>query len=178
PRPPPARPPRTHLTMRGAPHQVDTVDPMNPAAPPQAPGKVTLDGLESRWVSAWEESQIYRFDRSAPGEQVYAIDTPPPTVSGSLHVGSAYSYTHTDLVARFLRMRGKAVLYPMGGDDSGWPTERRVQNYYGVSSDPSLPSDPEFKPPPKPGDRPVRIARGNFIELCEGLTQIAEHAVE
>ena len=164
--------------MRGAHHQVDTVDLMNPARPPQVPGKVTLDGLESRWVSAWEESQIYRFDRSAPGEQIYAIDTPPPTVSGSLHVGSAYSYTHTDLVARFWRMRGKAVFYPMGWDDNGLPTERRVQNYYGVSCDPSLPYDPEFKPPPKPGDRPVRIARGNFIELCEALTKIDEHAFE
>jgi valyl-tRNA synthetase len=164
--------------MRGAHHQVDTVDLMNPAPPPQVPGKVTLDGLESRWVSAWDESQIYRFDRSAPGEQIYAIDTPPPTVSGSLHVGSAYSYTHTDLVARFWRMRGKAVFYPMGWDDNGLPTERRVQNYYGVSCDPSLPYDPEFKPPPKPGDRPVRIARGNFIELCEGLTKIDEQAFE
>ena len=164
--------------MRGARHQVDTVDLMNPAPPPQVPGKVTLDGLESRWVSAWDESQIYRFDRSAPGEQIYAIDTPPPTVSGSLHVGSAYSYTHTDLVARFWRMRGKAVFYPMGWDDNGLPTERRVQNYYGVSCDPSLPYDPEFKPPPKPGDRPVRIARGNFIELCEGLTKIDEQAFE
>jgi valyl-tRNA synthetase len=164
--------------MRGAHHQVDTVDLMNPAPQPQVPGKVTLDGLESRWVSAWDESQIYRFDRSAPGEQIYAIDTPPPTVSGSLHVGSAYSYTHTDLVARFWRMRGKAVFYPMGWDDNGLPTERRVQNYYGVSCDPSLPYDPEFKPPPKPGDRPVRIARGNFIELCEGLTKIDEQAFE
>ena len=164
--------------MRGTHHQVDTVDLMNPAPPPQVPGKVTLDGLESRWVSAWDESQIYRFDRSAPGEQIYAIDTPPPTVSGSLHVGSAYSYTHTDLVARFWRMRGKAVFYPMGWDDNGLPTERRVQNYYGVSCDPSLPYDPEFKPPPKPGDRPVRIARGNFIELCEGLTKIDEQAFE
>jgi len=164
--------------MRGAHHQVDTVDLMNPAPPPQVPGKVTLDGLESRWVSVWEESQIYRFDRSAPAEQIYSIDTPPPTVSGSLHVGSAYSYTHTDLVARFWRMRGKAVFYPMGWDDNGLPTERRVQNYYGVRCDPSLPHDPEFKPPPKPGDRSVPIARGNFIELCVRLTKIDEQAFE
>ena len=164
--------------MRGAHHQVDTVDLMNPAPPPQVPGKVTLDGLESRWVSVWEESQIYRFDRSAPGEQIYSIDTPPPTVSGSLHVGSAYSYTHTDLVARFWRMRGKAVFYPMGWDDNGLPTERRVQNYYGVRCDPSLPYDPEFEPPPKPGDRPVPIARGNFIEQCVRLTKIDEQAFE
>jgi valyl-tRNA synthetase len=151
---------------------------MNPAPLPQVPGKVTLDGLESRWVSAWEESQIYRFDRSAPAEQIYSIDTPPPTVSGSLHVGSAYSYTHTDLVARFWRMRGKAVFYPMGWDDNGLPTERRVQNYYGVRCDPSLPHDPEFKPPAGPGERPVPIARGNFIELCERLTKIDEQAFE
>ena len=164
--------------MRGAHHQVDTVDLMNPAPPPQVPGKVTLDGLESRWVSVWEESQIYRFDRSAPAEQIYSIDTPPPTVSGSLHVGSAYSYTHTDLVARFWRMRGKAVFYPMGWDDNGLPTERRVQNYYGVRCDPSLPYDPEFEPPPKPGDRPVPIARGNFIEQCVRLTKIDEQAFE
>ena len=164
--------------MRGAHHQVDTVDLMNPAPPPQVPGKVTLDGLESRWVSVWEESQIYRFDRSAPAEQIYSIDTPPPTVSGSLHVGSAYSYTHTDLVARFWRMRGKAVFYPMGWDDNGLPTERRVQNYYGVRCDPSLPYDPEFTPPPKPGDRPVPIARGNFIEQCVRLTKIDEQAFE
>jgi valyl-tRNA synthetase len=164
--------------MRGAHHQVDTVELMNPAPPPQVPGKVTLDGLESRWVSVWEESQIYRFDRSAPAEQIYSIDTPPPTVSGSLHVGSAYSYTHTDLVARFWRMRGKAVFYPMGWDDNGLPTERRVQNYYGVRCDPSLPYDPEFKPPPKPGDRPVPIARGNFIEQCVRLTKIDEQAFE
>ncbi len=151
---------------------------MTPAPLPQVPGKVTLDGLESRWVSAWEESQIYRFDRSARAERIYSIDTPPPTVSGSLHVGSAYSYTHTDLVARFWRMRGKAVFYPMGWDDNGLPTERRVQNYYGVRCDPSLPHDPHFKPPAKPGDRPVPIARGNFIELCEMLTKIDEQAFE
>jgi valyl-tRNA synthetase len=164
--------------MRGVHHQVDTVDLMNPASPPQVPEKVTLDGLESRWVSAWEESQIYRFDRSAPAEQIYSIDTPPPTVSGSLHVGSAYSYTHTDIVARFWRMRGKAVFYPMGWDDNGLPTERRVQNYYGVRCDPSLPYDSESKHPAKPGDRPVPIARGNFIELCERLTKIDEQAFE
>src|SRR5262245_4321638 len=151
---------------------------MNSAPQPRIPGKVTLDGLESRWVSAWEESQIYRFDRSAPAEQIYSIDTPPPTVSGSLHVGSAYSYTHTDLVARFWRMRGKAVFYPMGWDDNGLPTERRVQNYYGVRCDPSLPHDPDFKPPAKPEDRQVPIARGNFIELCERLTKVDEQAFE
>ncbi len=93
----------------------------------------------------WEEGGVYRFDASRlPREAVYSIDTPPPTVSGSLHVGHVFSYTHTDVIARFQRMRGKAVFYPMGWDDNGLPTERRVQNYYGVRCDPSLPYDPSF----------------------------------
>src|SRR5207253_8146943 len=96
------------------------------------PEKPALEGLEAKWIPFWEASGVHRFDRSRPREEVYAIDTPPPTVSGSLHVGHVFSYTHTDVIARFHRMRGKAVFYPMGWDDNGLPTERRVQNYYGV----------------------------------------------
>ena len=108
------------------------------------PDKPTLDGLEDKWSAVWREQQTYAFDRTQPRERVFSIDTPPPTVSGSLHVGHIFSYTHTDLIARFQRMRGRAVFYPMGWDDNGLPTERRVQNYYGVRCDPSLPYDPGF----------------------------------
>ena len=142
------------------------------------PEKPALEGLETKWIARWEESGIYRFDRSRPRAEVYAIDTPPPTVSGSLHVGHVFSYTHTDLIARFHRMRGKEVFYPMGWDDNGLPTERRVQNYYGVRCDPSLPYDPSFQPPAQPAKPPISVSRTNFIELCAQLTVEDEKAFE
>src|SRR5436190_7113481 len=146
--------------------------------PVRVPDKPALEGLEAKWMARWEQSGVYRFDRTKPRENVYAIDTPPPTVSGSLHVGHVFSYTHTDVVARFQRMRGKAVYYPMGWDDNGLPTERRVQNYYGVRCDPSLPYDPAFVPPEKPGKQTISVSRPNFIELCARLTAEDEKAFE
>jgi valyl-tRNA synthetase len=142
------------------------------------PDKPALEGLEEKWTAQWENIGTYRFDRSHSRDQIYAIDTPPPTVSGSLHVGHVFSYTHTDLIARFQRMRGKAVFYPMGWDDNGLPTERRVQNYFGVRCDPSLPYDPAFQPPAKPDKQPVSVSRPNFIELCARLTVEDEKAFE
>ena len=142
------------------------------------PDKPALEGLEDKWRSRWEEQGTYRFDRSRPREEVYSIDTPPPTVSGSLHVGHVFSYTHTDIVARFQRMRGKAVFYPMGWDDNGLPTERRVQNYFGVRCDPALPYDPNFVPPAKPDKQAISVSRPNFIELCNQLTVEDEKAFE
>ncbi|MFG1699175.1 valine--tRNA ligase [Nonomuraea sp. NPDC049309] len=142
------------------------------------PQKPTLDGLEQVWVARWDEEGTYRFDRSASREQIYAIDTPPPTVSGSLHIGHIFSYTHTDIMARYQRMLGKSVFYPIGWDDNGLPTERRVQNVYGVRCDPSLPYDPDFVPPEKPGKREISISRRNFVELCHKLTAIDEQAFE
>jgi valyl-tRNA synthetase len=136
-------------------------------------------------VPAWEQSGVYRFDEAATREQIYSIDTPPPTASGSLHVGHVFSYTHTDVIARFQRMLGKEVFYPMGWDDNGLPTERRVQNYYGVRCDPSLPYQPNFTPPQTGGDNKsskasdqLPISRQNFIELCEKLTEEDEKAFE
>ena len=146
------------------------------------PEKPTLDNLESTLIEKWETSGVYAFDRTAPRDQVFAIDTPPPTVSGSLHMGHVFSYTHTDTVARFWRMRGKSVFYPMGWDDNGLPTERRVQNYFGVSCDPNVAYDPKFTPPFR-GDVPkdhraVAISRPNFIELCVELTHQDEKVFE
>jgi valyl-tRNA synthetase len=142
------------------------------------PEKPALEGLEAKWLPRWDASGVYRFDRTRPRAEVFAIDTPPPTVSGSLHVGHVFSYTHTDVIARFQRMRGKAVFYPMGWDDNGLPTERRVQNYYGVRCDPSLPYDPSFVPPEQPPKPPRSVSRPNFIELCERLTGEDEKVFE
>src|ERR1041385_147651 len=143
-----------------------------------APEKPALEGLEDKWTTRWDADAVYRFDRTASRPHVFAIDTPPPTVSGSLHVGHVFSYTHTDVIARYQRLRGKAVFYPMGWDDNGLPTERRVQNYYGVRCDPSLPYDPAFAAPDKPASRPVSISRPNFIALCNRLTAEDEKAFE
>jgi valyl-tRNA synthetase len=146
--------------------------------PISLPDKPALEGLEAKWNARWQAEGTYRFDRSRSRDQIYSIDTPPPTVSGSLHVGHVFSFTHTDLIARFQRMRGKAVFYPMGWDDNGLPTERRVQNYYGVRCDPSLPYVPDFEPPEKPGKQPISVSRPNFIELCNRLTAQDEKAFE
>jgi valyl-tRNA synthetase len=142
------------------------------------PEKPALEGLELKWQARWEAEGTYQFDRTRPRADIYSIDTPPPTVSGSLHVGHVFSYTHTDVLARFQRMRGKAVFYPMGWDDNGLPTERRVQNFYGVRCDPSLAYDPAFQPPEKAAKDPISISRPNFIELCERLTKEDEKAFE
>jgi valyl-tRNA synthetase len=147
-----------------------------PEIPPQMPGRPTLDGIDEVWARRWEQAGSYRF--RAPGERaaVFSIDTPPPTVSGSLHVGHVFSYTHTDIVARFQRMRGKHVFYPMGWDDNGLPTERRVQNYYGVRCEPSLPYDPDLDITKTSGI--TEVSRRNFTELCERLTAEDEQVFE
>jgi len=143
-----------------------------------APEKPSLEGLEEKWSVRWEADGVYRFDRTKDRHEIFAIDTPPPTVSGSLHMGSVFGYAQTDTIARYRRMRGAEVFYPMGWDDNGLATERRVQNYYGVRCDPSLPYDPDFTPPATPGDEEIPVSRENFIELCDRLVVEDERKFE
>ncbi len=142
------------------------------------PEKVSADGLEDKWSQAWKESNIYAFDRSHSREEIFSVDTPPPTVSGSLHIGHVFSYTHTDTIVRYQRMAGKHPFYPMGWDDNGLPTERRVQNYFGVTCDPSVEYDPNFVAPDDPFEPPRAISRRNFIDLCGQLVLIDEEKFE
>lgn len=149
------------------------------------PDKAGVEGLEEKWGATWEKQQTYAFQNTRDRKAVYSIDTPPPTVSGSLHVGHVFSYTHTDVIARFKRMNGFDVFYPMGWDDNGLPTERRVQNYFGVRVDTSLKYDPNFVPPFEGTDGKkiqakdqVPVSRQNFIELCERLTAEDEKLFE
>ncbi len=160
-----------------------------PAKPPSplprrtVPDKPSVDGLEDRWIPIWDEKGTYRFEAPSSRAEVYSIDTPPPTASGSLHIGHVFSYTHTDTIARFQRMRGKHVFYPMGWDDNGLPTERRVENYFGVVCDPTIAPvgveqlDLPENPPKDRGDF-RRISRPDFIALCEQLLVVDEQAFE
>ena len=131
----------------------------------RVPDKPALEGLEDKWVARWRDEDTYAFVRPGSRAEVFSIDTPPPTVSGSLHVGHVFSYTHTDLIARYQRMTGKHVFYPIGWDDNGLPTERRVQNYYGVRCDPTVPVRPGLHPagqagPEEPAaDQPAQLRR-------------------
>ncbi len=150
-------------------------------APINVPDKPALEGLEAALTQRWLEEGTYKFNPDTTREQVYSIDTPPPTASGSLHVGHMFSFTQTDVQARYKRMTGKNVFYPMGWDDNGLPTERRVQNYYGVRCDPAIPYKADYTPPAQPAknqrDFDV-VSRQNFIELCEELAVEDEKVFE
>ena len=131
-----------------------------------------VNEIETRWRALWDENGIYRYDPTRGRDETFVIDTPPPTVSGSLHIGHVFSYTQTDIITRYKRMCGFNVFYPMGWDDNGLPTERRVQNLFNVRCDPSLPYDGDLRLEPGRGDDALPISRRNFIELCD--TVVAE----
>ena len=101
--------------------------------------------IEKETQALWRENNIYRFDPDLKAP-VYSIDTPPPTVSGSLHIGHLFSFTQAEIIARFHRMQGKNVFYPFGFDDNGLPTERLVEREQNV--------------------RAADLPRSDFIALC------------
>jgi valyl-tRNA synthetase len=149
----------------------------------EIPEKYDHLSVEKRWMDVWESSKVYRWDPIKSREQNFVIDTPPPTVSGSLHLGHVFSYTQTDVLARFQRMRGKNISYPMGWDDNGLPTERRVQNVYNIRCNPAVPFDPSWKPtkvdPDSKEKKPAQeISRKNFVQACEQLTKEDEVVFE
>jgi valyl-tRNA synthetase len=117
------------------------------------PKRYDPQATEPRLAQEWQAQDVYHFDLESE-RQVYAIDTPPPTVSGHLHLGHVYSYSHTDFIARFWRMRGRNVYYPMGFDDNGLPTERLVEKRSGVTA--------------------RQIGRQAFIEKCLQASEEAE----
>ncbi len=138
------------------------------------------EAAEARWDETWQKSGLYRWDPTRPREETFVVDTPPPTASGSLHIGHVFSYTHTDVIVRQQRMLGRNIFYPLGWDDNGVPTERRVQNLFHVRCDPTLPRDPELALEPanaKIRKGPPRIiSRPDFIELCARVTAEDEKA--
>ena len=159
-------------------------DPTAPGRPSAYPRSPRSTGSRRSGSQRWAAEDTYAFDRAAAldparrGSRSTRSTPPRRRPRGSLHVGHVFSYTHTDFVARYQRMRGRHVFYPMGWDDNGLPTERRVQNYYGVRCDPSLPYDPSFEPPAKPGKDQVPVSRRNFVELCMQLTEADEAEFE
>jgi valyl-tRNA synthetase len=147
------------------------------------PKNLDFKEVEDQLQNQWQQNQVYQFDESsaADSKPVFAVDTPPPTVSGSLHVGHIFSYTQTDITARFQRMLGKNVFYPMGWDDNGLPTERRVQNYFHIRCEASTPYEPGLKLDPilstmsekELAEKKIpqrNLSRKNFIEHCHTLT--------
>jgi valyl-tRNA synthetase len=153
----------------------------SPVRATRIPERPSVDGLEEKWARVWREQGTYAFEREAAlargREGIWAIDTPPPTASGSLHIGHVFGYAQADCIARYKRMAGLEVFYPIGWDDNGLPTEKRVQNYYGVRGDATLPYVEGFTPSQEGGEgRSTKagdqqpISRRNFIELCDVLT--------
>lgn len=145
----------------------------------EIPNKYKHSEQEAKWRQTWKDNGVFSWDPNRPREETFVVDTPPPTVSGSLHIGHVFSYTHQDLLARYQRMKGKNLCYPMGWDDNGLPTERRVQNLFKIQCNPHLPYDPEWKAEKKGAKQPVQeVSRRNFIEACGIVTAEDEAAFE
>ncbi|PCI39507.1 MAG: valine--tRNA ligase [Elusimicrobia bacterium] len=146
----------------------------------ELPKKYKPKEIEIKWAEKWESDKEYRYDPSVPRENTFVVDTPPPTVSGSLHMGHVFSYSQTDMNVRYQRMLGKNIFYPMGWDDNGLPTERRVQNQFAIQCEPTLPYKEDWNPTPAP--KKVRelekVSRKNFLEACSLQTEEDEKKYE
>ncbi len=144
--------------------------------PRDLPRRFDVKEREAYWRTQWDALEISKHDKSASREQSFVIDSPPPTASGSLHPGHVFSYTHQDVIARYRRMTGWNVVYPMGWDDNGLPTERRVQNYFGVRAEPNVPYVENLNVRKRrkelglDKDEQLVVSRENFIELCHIVT--------
>lgn len=158
----------------------DTLSPFYSIDPAQLPKHFESQQKEKLWNEFWQKSGVYHWDSEVSREKTFVVDTPPPTVSGSLHIGHVFSYTHTDVIARQKRMAGMNIFYPMGWDDNGLPTERRVQNYFHVRSEAGVPYQENLQleqaSAKKRKDRPLVVSRANFIELCHQVTKEDEKA--
>ena len=116
--------------------------------------KYKFNDSEKKWQDFWQVQGVYLWDENESRENTYVVDTPPPTVSGQLHIGHVYSYTHTDFVVRYQRMKGKNIFYPMGFDDNGLPTERLVEKKRKV--------------------RASNMNREEFIAICQDVVESEE----
>lgn len=120
----------------------------------QLPAKYNHKDIEHKWQKIWQDKGTYNWEENLPRDQTFVIDTPPPTVSGLLHMGHIFSYTQADFVARFQRMLGKTVFYPIGFDDNGLPTERLVEKVKKI--------------------RASSMPREEFTDLCREVVAEAE----
>jgi len=109
---------------------------------------------EKKWQKLWQEQKVYAWNPNASREDSFVVDTPPPTVSGQLHMGHIFSYTQADFIVRFQRMMGKNIFYPIGFDDNGLPTERLVEKQRKV--------------------RANQMDRAEFIKICEEVVESEE----
>jgi valyl-tRNA synthetase len=109
------------------------------------PNEYNSKDIEEKWRKYWEKEKIYSFNKKNKGK-IYSVDTPPPTVSGKMHLGHAFGYSQQDFLVRFKRMAGYNVYYPFGTDDNGLPTERLVERLKNVKS--------------------TKMPRPEFVELC------------
>ncbi|RME74566.1 MAG: valine--tRNA ligase, partial [Planctomycetota bacterium] len=124
---------------------------------PRLPKRYDAKEIEPKWQKFWEEKNLYAFDPQKKGP-IYSIDTPPPTVSGNLHIGHVFSYTHTEIMARYFRMKGMNVYYPMGWDDNGLPSERLTEKELGITA--------------------TDLPREEFIQKCLEVTRKYEKNME